>query len=289
MIPLIRSTIRALPVANTEELSFLKYSTPNSGRTLQDKVIFLAFGPDAASPSLCIKTVRNYGARNTIRRSFENLKSLHAATAGKPSERLFARAVHLHDDGENIFSVETACEGERVRLTEESLEKVVRAYVEFQSEVAAPPLRGMEELLPAVLGISGLREEDRKELEMFFDSLPSSSLKLPHVLQLGDLTEDNLLLSPERLSIVDYDRVGEVDLPGFDLLGLFTRFDSARAKELCEQYLPEYFVQIGAEGRGPLSRVLFLYYIAERTVRKPYHLKDATAGDIIADFSRLFL
>ena len=286
---LVQNALKAFPAPAGGPFSFLKYSTPNSGRTLRDKVIFLAFEGGSSSPSLCIKTVRSYGARETVLRSFENLRSLNIATTGKSSALLFAQGVHLHDDGEHIFSVETACEGERVRLNASSLGRVVEAYVGFQSDVAVLPLRNLEELLPGVMRISGLSGEDQRELEAFFDSLPPSSLKLPRALQLGDLTEDNLLISSRGLSIVDYDRVGEVDLPGFDLLGLFRRFDGSRAKELCEKYFPEYFSRIGAEGRGPLSRVLFLYYVAERTARKPYHLKDTTARSIISDFSELFL
>ncbi len=288
MIHLMRQALKNVPAAPLGEASFLKYSTPNSGKSLADKVIFLVFAPGAATPSLCIKTVRSYGAREAIVRSFENLKTLNGATAGSPSEALFARALHLHDDGEHVFSVETACEGSRARLSLANFETAIEEYIRFQAHVALPPLRGAEELAIGVLRDCDLGPQDKGELLRFFDALPPTSFKLPHALQLGDLTEDNMLFSSSGMRIVDYDRVGAIDLPGFDLFGLCLRFARERSHELCEKHLREYFARIEAEGRGSLVRLLFLYYVAERTIRKSHRTGDDTASSIIADFSRLF-
>jgi len=285
MIPLVRQTL--LNVSGVpDHLSFLKYSTPDSGRSLTDKLVLMGFQPSAALPSVVIKTVRHYAAKQNIVRGFDNLKCLHALTKGSAFEGLFAKPLHLYDDGECVFSAETACTGERVRLTHESLERLVKQFSEFQAHAAELPLRGLHELSILILRDCGVSSEGKGELLRFFDSLPPSSLKLPRVLQLGDLTEDNVLMSDESFQIVDYDRVGEIDLPGFDLMGLLYRFDTKDVRRLCEKYLPAYLEKIGAEGRG-LDRLMFLYYVAERTVRKPYR-QGVSAEDIISGFSKLF-
>jgi len=53
-------------------LSYLKFSTVTSGSGLNDKVIFLVFKNHASLPFLCLKTVRNYEAKQAILRHFHN-------------------------------------------------------------------------------------------------------------------------------------------------------------------------------------------------------------------------
>src|SRR3989344_5334670 len=87
-------------------LSYLKFSTVTSGSGLNDKVIFLVFKNHESSPFLCIKTVRNYGAKHAISRNFNNLKKLNTLTRESAHAQLFAEALYLYDDGENIFCIE---------------------------------------------------------------------------------------------------------------------------------------------------------------------------------------
>lgn len=292
MITLIHNTLKTLPhlSGNLEGLSFIKYSTPTSGKTLDDKVIFLAFKQGAMSPFLCIKTVRNYGARETIVRGFNNLKQLNTLTAGSRYEQLFPRALHVYDDGEHIFSIETACSGGRANLDRTILRTIVGEYIGFQAHVAKRPLRDVDELAEHTIRTCGLSELDKNELRRLYDLLPVTHVRLPSALQLGDLTEDNMLFSQERTYIVDFDLVGIVDMPGFDLFGLFFRFNQKGTAALVREYFPDYFAKIGAEvGDNEYTRLLFLYYVAERTLRKPYLLKTMSAEKIIIDFSRLFL
>lgn len=268
MIPLIKKTLQG-------EYDFLKYSTPNSGKSLEDKVILFAFKREAAVPELCIKTVRNYSARDVVSRGFTNLQRLNTLTAGSAHERLFPKALSLYDDGEHAFSVETAVRGRRERLTRTTLERVVQTYTAFQAHVAERALRPLDELADGLLS---------PELRAHYDSLPPSSVRLPRVLQLGDLTEDNVLLEGQDVRIVDFDRVGEIDLPGFDLFGLLRRFDGAQTRALCAAYMPAYLEAIGAEGDGPYERLLFLYFVAERTVRKTGR---DSAQHLIGEFNSL--
>ncbi|MSU74062.1 hypothetical protein EXS56_02900 [Candidatus Kaiserbacteria bacterium] len=292
MITLIHNTLKTLPhlSGDLDGLSFIKYSTPTSGKTLDDKVIFLAFKLGMMAPFLCIKTVRNYGARETIVRSFNNLKQLNRLTAGSRYEQLFPRALHVYDDGEHIFSIETACSGGRAILDRTILQTVVGEYTGFQAHVAKRPLREVDELAEHTIRTCGLSELDQNELRRFYDSLPVTPVRLPSAVQLGDLTEDNMLFSHERIFIVDFDMVGIVDVPGFDLFGLLFRFNQKETAALVREYFPDYFAKIGAEiGDNEYARLLFLYYVAERTLRKPYLIKTLSAKKIIVDFSRLFL
>ena len=296
MIPLIRKIIEdKLPGFAGDSgayLSFLKYSTPASGRNLNDKVIFLVFKPGAAEPFLCVKTVRNYAAKEVVARNFSNLKKLNMLTAKSPYSRLFARALYLHDDGENVFSIETACPGRRIKLNKKKLSGIVAEYVGFQEYLAKRNsgfIDGVRRFAEETVAHSGLEETDKREILRFMESLPFAKMKLPRLIQHGDITEDNILMSKSGLHIVDCDFVGITDLPGFDLFGLFFRFNCFEAEKLCYEYLPEYFKRIGADlsGNG-YEGLFFLYYFIERALRKTYLLKGASAGSIISDFKKFF-
>lgn len=295
MIQLIQETIYEkfpdLAGSVDTPLSFLKYSTPNSGKTLNDKVIFLVFRPRAIEPFLCAKTVRSYSAKETVVRNFNNLKKLNMLTAGSPHARLFAEALYLYDDGENIFSIETACPGRRIKLDEKKLMAVVAGYTDFQEYVAkrtSEPLLYIEQFAEEIVRRSGCKEPDQQKLLQFIATLPSAGIKLPRLIQHGDVTEDNILMSDEGFCIVDCDFVGVTDLPGFDLYGLFYRLNRRGAKRLCDEYFPEYFKRIGADTAGKgYEGLLFLYNIIERT-RKSDGVRDASAEEIISDFRNVY-
>jgi len=271
-------------------LSFLKYSTPTSGGSLNDKVIFLVFKDKEKVPFLCIKTVRNYDAKEVIVQNFNNLKKLNILTVGSSYSHLFAQALYLHDDGENIFSIETSCNGRRMKLNKKKLKDVVAEYIDFQEYIAKRNSKittDAKEFVKEMIAQSELKELDKEELLRFVTSLPLVNIKLPRLIQHGDLTEDNMLLSKNGLCIIDYDFVGITDIPGFDLFGLFNRYNKHETKKLCYEYLPEYFERIGAELEGnKYEGLFFLYYFIERTLRKPHPLKSESAKRIISDFKK---
>ena len=290
MMLLIEKIIRAQVPDRTGRapLSFIKYSTPASGKNLNDKVIFFVFNAGEHEPFLCIKTVRSYGAKERIVRNFNNLKRLNALTTGSPHTRLFAEALYLYDDGEHIFSIETACLGRRVRLDTRKLESVLEAYTAFQTHILMGSdgvIEDMQAYAADLIGRSGLPERDQKELVQFVRTLPLPE-RLPRLVQHGDVTEDNLLWSEKGISIIDYDFVGIPDMPGFDIFGLLYRRDPLRARALCEEHLPNYFKSIGGEATSPYEGLLFLYLFIERVLRK----EDASvsAERIISDFKNTF-
>ena len=273
-------------------LNYLKYSTVTSGAGLNDKVIFLVFKNRSSVPSLCLKTVRNYEAKEAVSRNFNNLKKLNALTVGSSYDRLFAQALYLHDDGENIFSIETACIGKRVNRDKKKLRTVVEDYISFQEYLAksgGDSLRNMEQMAKETVIKSGLNEEDQHKLLEYIAEFARIEARLPRIIQHGDLTLDNLLSSENGLCIIDYDFVGSSDIPGFDLFGLFRRFNKADLLKLCKEYFPIYFEKIGGKFKGKDYRGLwFLYHLIEHTQGRLPSLKDTSSERIISDFEHLY-
>jgi hypothetical protein len=52
---------------------------------------------------------------------------------------------------------------------------------------------------------------------------------------------------------------------------------------LCEKYLPTYYKAIGGKVED-YTGLMFIYYFIERTIRKPYMLKEITAQELIDGF-----
>ena len=267
------------------ELSFLKYSTPASGKNLDDKVIFFVFKINEKNPFLCVKTVRTYLAKNTVIKNFDNLKKLNILTK---NSNLFARAVYLHDDGENIFSIETVCPGKKTKFNKKKLKKVVEEYINFQESIkkySNESIENLEYFAKDLIKKSKLKELDKQKILQFIDQMSFKDIKLPRIIQHGDVTEDNVLLEKDSVSIVDCDFVGFTDVPGFDLFGLFYRFDKYKSEKLCYEYFPEYFAKIGADiSVDKYDSLFFLYYFIEYIVRKKYISERMSADEIISDF-----
>ena len=291
MIPLIEKTIREkLPdLVSEAKLATLKYSTPSSGRKSTDKVIFLVFKNDEIEPFVCAKTVRSYAGKDAILKSFNNLKKLNELVLGSEHERLFAKALYLYGDGEHIFSLESACQGERKRLSRNELENAAKKYSAFQSFLVKKNTEVIDvgeyakELIPWV----SLSQNDKDALIERFENI--MGLALPRVLQHGDVTEDNMLISKTEPSLVDCDYVGLTDVPGFDLFCLFYRHDKREARSLFREYLPSYFSGLGVSvSEDKLDSLALLYYFMEKALRKPETLASLKEGQLIADFDNHF-
>ncbi len=272
-------------------LAFLKYSTASSGKNLKDKVIFFVFKPKEKTPFLCVKTVRSHTSGEVVRQNFHNLKKLNELTAGSSYQDFFAKAIHLYDDGENIFSLESVCPGKRVRLDERLLGAVVSRYTGFQEHISKRSNQSVSDLQgfkASLVNNSSLSEADQAEILLFTNSLTLPKT-LPKLIQHGDLTEDNMLFEAGKFSVVDCDYLGVMDLPGFDLFSLFRRYSLKDAKKLCEQYLAEYFKRIGASvKKEDYLGLMFLYYFMEKTLRKPGLLRGVPGKKVIAEFTADF-
>ncbi len=169
---------------------------------------------------------------------------------------------------------------------------MVEDYIGFQEYLAKSgdnSLRDMEELAKETIIKSRLNERDQDKLLGYIAELPLNNVKLPRIIQHGDLTLDNLLFSKNGLCIIDYDYVGSSDIPGFDLFGLFRRFNRANLAKLCEEYFPTYFKKIGGKFEGDNYRgLMFLYHLIEHTQGKLYNSEDVSFEQITSDFERLY-
>ena len=293
MINLIYKTIaKEIPnVVGRKKLYFLKYSTHSASQLPNAKVIIFAFREGVAVPTLVIKTVRSYERKGTILRNFDNLSMLNETVAGSPYAEIFPKALFLHDDGENVFSVETACPGRRIKLDQATFDVVVSQYTDLAQFLARKEngsLIALEILADEMIESSGFNDRDRTEIKKFFLTLAPDNIAVPRLLQHGDITEDNLLLSEGGLHIMDCDLVGRIHLPGFDLFGLFYRYKPQLIEQVCYKYLPGYFQSIGAQVGENYHRLFFLYFFTERVIRKVHLLERLSAEQVIADYKKIF-
>jgi len=291
----IKENLTELLTNNNLPLSYLKFSTVTSGSDLSDKVVFFVFKKDTPKPFLCLKTVRNYEAKHAILRNFNNLKKLNKLTDNSPYDHMFAKALYLYDDGENVFSIETICSGRRIKLNKKKLEFIVTEYIKFQEYLTrhnSESTVDIEQFTKEIVTQARLKESDQHEILNFITSLPLTGMRLPRLIQHGDLTEDNALLSKDGLSIIDYDFTGVTDLPGFDLFSFFNRYNQSEVKNLCYKYLPEYFRRIGADlGGDNYDGLFFLYRFIEGNLRKSNssdpQFANQSAKLIISDFKNI--
>lgn len=272
------------------KLVFLKLCTPTSGKTLNDKVIFLVFKKGEGKPFLCVKTVRSYGAREIIVKNFNNLKTLHNLVGDSQFADMFVTPLYLHDDGEFVFSIETACIGTKMISNEENFKKVLQQHIALHAYLAKkdPEARDVVSDVKRLIAELGLESADETDLFTYIDGL-NLSIKLPKIIQHGDMTFDNLLGSSRGLCVVDYDFVGVTDVPGFDLFGFCKRF--YRKGEIlaqCKKCLKDYFTAISVVlSDEEIHGLCFLYHAVEYLKRKPSGIGNLTAKKIISDFEVL--
>lgn len=279
-------------------LSFMKLSTPTSGTKPDDgKVLIFVFEDRQKIPTLCIKTTRTYEAGSVIRRNYENLKTLTertAAVAPKKVADLFARPLYLHDDGVLIFCIESVCFGEKFSSQNQNYELVIEKYRAWQSALAQKNTQNSIEIRDAqaiqklaldTVQSLGLAESQVTVLMEYFHAKQlDSDTKLPILIQHGDMTPDNVLVSGNTMYLVDYDYVHVSTLPGYDLFHFLSKskvFGTFRAN--CDHYFPLYYKSIGAQVQS-FEAILFLYHLQE-SFRKGCIGK--TGKEIIADFESL--
>ena len=176
MITQIEKLIRENPEwlrSSRSSLSFMKVSTPSSGTGGLDngKVLLLVFEDRERLPTLCIKTTRVYSASDVIRNNYDNLRLLRDGVVGSEYAQMFAKPLYLYDDGDLIFSIETICLGAKFSQNAHSVELVVGKYIAWQSYLA-------------------------KKAKKF------------RILQHGDMTPDNVLVSGRGVYLIDYDYAG---------------------------------------------------------------------------------
>lgn len=226
MIALITALIQKHPQwlrSPGAPLSFMKTSTPASGtRADQGKVLLFVFEEGEIWPTLSVKTTRIYSTGEVIKRNHANLKLLVEGVSGSKHAQMFARPLYLYDDGRVIFCVESACPGVRFSARAHNIELVMDKYIAWQSYLA----------------------QGVKKFQTF-----EGGIRLPVLIQHGDMTPDNVLVSGENIYLIDYDYVGASTVPGFDLVNFLSkmRLHPKALSSYYERYFPLYFKSIGAE------------------------------------------
>lgn len=223
-------------------LSFMKVSTPTSGtRVNNGKVLLFVFESGEKIPSLCIKTTRVYSAGDIIRHNYNNLKLLEDGARGSSYVEMFAKPLYLYDDGSLIFCIESICPGIRFSAKTHDIELVMGKYIAWQSYLAHG-------------------NKNVRKLE--------NGLELPVLIQHGDMTPDNVLISGEDIYLIDYDYTGESLPPGFDIFNFLSKIK--RPPEVLrsynDRYFPLYFKSIGAKVES--YETLFPLYRKAESKRK---------------------
>jgi serine/threonine protein kinase len=219
-------------------LSFMKVSTPTSGtRVNNGKVLLFVFESGEKIPSLCIKTTRIYSTGDIIRRNYNNLKLLEDGVRGSSYAEMFAKPLYLCDEGSLIFCIESVCPGIRFSAKTHDIELVMGKYIAWQSYLS----------------------QNTKKFQTF-----ENDIRLPVIVQHGDMTPDNVLVSGENIYLIDYDYAGVCTLPGFDLLNFLSkmRLSPETLRSYYEQYFPRYFKSIGVSVLSYES-LLSLYHMEE--------------------------
>lgn len=273
-------------LATSEKWSFLKFCTPTSGATREDKVIFLVFRAGDKAPFLCVKTVRSYDARGVIIKNFENLQTLHALAHSASFPEIFAEPLFLHDDGEMIFSVERTCTGRRAQRSD--LGVIATEYSTYHSVLAKQSSEkvSLASIAEGLIVNSVLPDTEQKKLRRYLATLPPTP-DLPKIVAHGDLTLDNILIDGRKIHIIDYDYVQISTLPGYDLFCLLFKVLKRDFATMHPRFFSEYFDSIGVvvhDARG----IIFTYYLTELIAKKPQLLVDTDAKKIIRDFEVLY-
>lgn len=272
------------------ELSFMKVSTPASGLEKgKGKVLLFVFEQGEREPTLCVKATREHAAHATIEQNYKHLVLLQEGVQGSALETMFAKPLYISNDNP-IFSVESACSGEVFSARNPNIELVAETYGAWQAHLASTAqtmlhTEDLEKLVHRLLSALGLSKLSQQELKNYFKTLPlSAHIELPSLIQHGDMTPDNVLVSGDSVCLIDYDYVGISQLPGFDLFNFLSKLRTRREpfRYLCDRYFPLYFERIGANIEA-YDGVFFAYYLQELS-RKEYRVNDADIKDKFVAF-----
>ncbi len=253
------------------ELSFMKMSTPASGREVhQGKVLIFVFEKGQKYPTICVKTTRTHLGAEIIKRNFENLKAITAGVEGTEFADMFSKPLYFHDDGSIAFLIETVCPGEMFSSQEKSIGFVFEKYCAWQEEIARTSERmlrvlDLDKIVSDFTAVLPVTSEAKEEIKKYYKKYTlDPKTVLPELVQHGDMTPDNVLVSGDSLYLIDYDFVGLSTVPGFDLFHFISKSKHGAHyfRELCEHYFPKYFERVGATVTD-YEPILFIYYIQE--------------------------
>lgn len=274
MITLINTALK-------QDLSYIKYSTPISGKGVGNKVLLFGFKDKAIDPHIVIKTVRREVDAKVIKEGFDNLKLLNQLTDESEFDSVFPKALMFFKNHSHVWSAESYCTG--VSSRESDIQDILNIYNEFSLYIVNKN-RGTVELnyeycSNLIKELNG-KEEDVGELMSYGKLLWNNEhVVLPSVLQHGDLTLDNIRKEKEKFKIIDCDIFGTIKVPGYDIYHLLCR---NKKISICEQ-LVSHFEKMNID-YVPDKKILFVYFLHELFIKRDYILGKKSVSEIITSF-----
>lgn len=278
------------PEYQDSDIQFLKFSTAGSGVGKYNKIIFLAFSDGGTIPFCCIKTVRTYAENSLILNGFKNLQYLNKLTADSFFEEMFPSVMGLYDDKKEIvFSIESACDGNKISSNNINIDFILNKYFEFQKYISKSNKKHelLSDYFDGLLKKFHLSDLDIAEINSYFLKLREKSRnKICLVPQHGDLTLDNVLISNKDICVIDCDLFGHVELAGLDLFHFLLRYKRDDFMENLEKYFLRYSQSINEDFYFDKD-LAFLYYLNDLLI-KGDGIAEHGAKNIIVNFNKLF-
>lgn len=279
-------------------LSFLSGSTPASGKKHgTGKVLLFVFENGQKTPTLCVKTTRAFAAQSAVKKNYDNLQLLTDGVRGTTCAEMFAKPLYSYEEKNTAFCVESVCSGDKFSAKCGPVHVVLGAYQAWQKELVERDQKSggnkkilltadLEKIALDTIDALKLAGDSARKLRNYFQklSLPKN-IRVPAVVQHGDMTPDNVLISGSSVFLIDYDYVGVSMVAGFDLFHFLskTKERGMSFRSRFETYFPAYLTAVGATVES-YDALLFIYYVQE-SLRKGYAGKNG--DEIIEDFEAL--
>ena len=271
-------------------ISALKFSTPNSGKSPMNKVIFLFFKDQDSTPFVCAKTVRTQEANNIIERGFARLSAAYEMLQLSQFADLFPQPLLLSVDTNGCaFSLETACSGRRPAPRDyagiaETYGRQQQFLFQQNSKFIENWPRFMEKLFLAL----ELPAAEQQRLQTYYREhiAGRQPVRVPRLPQHGDLTLVNIVIGPQGVQIYDCDRFGLIDLAGFDLFQIIVRWSKADPSVSLLQAMGRHLKDLG-QSQAFGADLIFAYCLYEFIMKREVMRGDISAQSIINRYNSL--
>jgi hypothetical protein len=254
--------------AKPVNLDFLK---THAGQAIRNKKVgFFVFNHN--KPIIFAKTVRDKKLNSIITDGFDKLKAIN----GCLKDNSVPEAICCDHYQDTAFSLEGAINGKQFHSFKrpEDLKKFLEWFFRFQQSMKnGKEMNGdrLQEYLASLVNdfIRAYCLED--DLVSLINNIVGdlrqeiNSLKLPLVVQHGDLTPDNALIDNNQVKVIDWDNFGKINLPLFDLLVFLQRWSAIRNIDFLVKYnsvIQKYFDEFSIDKKA-LKFLVFCYYLLD--------------------------
>lgn len=286
MISTIEKVLRKeMNISPKTNLSYLKYSTPISGKGVGCKVIFFVFVGENKMPSFVVKSVRTESNASSIREGYKNTSLLNSLTKNTEFDSMFPKMIHIHDDNGGIFTIETMCSGLKMGR-DENIDKVFKIYTSFSKHLLSSSkdkiLLNFEYGKKILESLNGSKEDIDSLSKYLLGLWNNLNVELPSIYQHGDLTIDNILLDRGNVRMIDCDTFGNIRVPGFDIFHLSTRKKLSNSLDRLNTYFKDMNISYTVD-----KKILSIYFLHELYIKKDYILLKKNSEEVIKDFENI--